>query len=122
MREVPPQLIGYTEDLDAARSFRRRDYFAAPFTLGFFVSWSAAIALECNPRVCFTISGICIAALFLVWLLIRLIPVRSRHSGRRMRSFYWSRRSGEGEVFYVCDSSRTYFRRPKPGAPIGEDA
>ncbi|HEX4085864.1 MAG TPA: hypothetical protein VHY22_13205 [Chthoniobacteraceae bacterium] len=117
--ELPKELAGYTEDDVARNSFDMKGIWTWPCLLVFFVS---LVSPE-NPwlsehlwHVLALISGLLLFASF--FIAATLTP-RNRFTGKPMRSFLEQNRNGAIK-YYVCDTSKTYFKRTIMGIQYGK--
>jgi len=108
----PDALVGYLNDDAARKRFERR--FRIPGLLGFVlfgggIAWSVFIE---KPNA-FVFAGLAVGAVCLIICVLGmrfLTPTSS--SGRPMKKFWVDRSNSYGhEMIFVCEDTKTYFRR-----------
>ena len=113
MKSLDPQdLIGYTEDEDAKRRFEKR--FRLPALTGMILFGSSIIWLVTTKQLnAFILAGIVIGGISLIFVVFSFrFSTPLSISSRPMKRFWVKESQAIGnEIIYVCDDSKTYFRR-----------
>ncbi len=117
--DLPTKLEGYTEDVVALRAFEMKGIWTWPCLIMFFLSLLSPQNRWIDQNAWHKIAIITGLALFLSFFIAASLTPKSRFTGKPMRTF--TETSVKGVVkYYVCDSSKTYFRRTIMSIQVGK--